>query len=156
MLKNPCKKLLSWTYVDSQDKSPINCRSSLPSPAAPSSRVLRIEQQEARGIPRNRLSPRYINIAITRYNKLAGAAAQPSPKGKEREIKEKQMSTSVDQRNKDDPPPLRPPENSHHAPSTSKHRVPSNTFKKESDDDDAAARTSPRVSPDTQRGVGKG
>jgi hypothetical protein len=34
---------------------------------------------------RNRLSPRYINIATTRYNKLAGAAAQPSPKNKTRE-----------------------------------------------------------------------
>jgi hypothetical protein len=30
-------------------------------------------------LSRNRLSPRYINIATTRY-KFAGAAAQPSPK----------------------------------------------------------------------------
>jgi hypothetical protein len=68
------------------------------------------------------------------------------------------MPTPANQRNKDDPPPLCPPENSHHAPSTLKRRVRSNTFKKESDDDDdaAAARTSPRVSPSTQRGVGKG
>jgi hypothetical protein len=35
----------------------------------------------------NRLSPRYINIATTRYN--AGAATQPSPKGK-KEKTEKQ------------------------------------------------------------------
>jgi hypothetical protein len=32
--------------------------------------------------PRNRLSPRYINIATTRYNELAGAATQTSPKRK--------------------------------------------------------------------------
>jgi hypothetical protein len=34
---------------------------------------------------RNRLSPYYINIAMTRYNKLVGAATQSSPKEKKRE-----------------------------------------------------------------------
>jgi hypothetical protein len=103
----------------------------------------------------NRLSPRYINIAITRYYKLARAEAQPSLKKRERKKRETNADTG-NQRYKDDPPPLRSPENSHHAPSTSKHRVPSNTFKKENDNEAAAARTSPRVSPSTQRGVGKG
>jgi hypothetical protein len=66
------------------------------------------------------------------------------------------MPTPADRLNEKDPQPLRPPENFHHEPSTPKRRLPSNTFKKESDDDDAAARTSPRVSPGTRRGVGKG
>ncbi|KAK1606026.1 hypothetical protein QYE76_029699 [Lolium multiflorum] len=44
-------------------------------------------------VPRNRLSPRYINIATNRYNKHAGAAAQPSPKGNTREKKEKTKPT---------------------------------------------------------------
>ena len=44
----------------------------------------------------------------------------------------------------------------HLAPGTSNLRIPSSTFRKEHDDDDAAARTGPRVSPDTRRGVGKG
>ena len=44
----------------------------------------------------------------------------------------------------------------HLAPGTSNLRIPSSTFRKEhDDDDDAAARTGPRVSPGTRRGVGK-
>jgi hypothetical protein len=65
------------------------------------------------------------------------------------------MSTPTDQKNEYDPQPLRPSENSHHSPSTMKRRVPSSTSKKESGDHDAAARTNPRVSPGTLRGVGK-
>src|SRR4051812_30746792 len=50
---------------------------------------------------------------------------------------------------------MRPPKKYHHTPSTPKHRVSSSTSKKENDDNDATARTGPRVSPDTLRGVGK-
>jgi hypothetical protein len=39
-------------------------------------------------LPRNRLSPRYINIATTRYSKLARATAQTSPKEKKRKGRE--------------------------------------------------------------------
>jgi hypothetical protein len=42
----------------------------------------------------NRLSPRYINIATTRYNKLAGAAAQPSPNEK-RERKKRETNADT-------------------------------------------------------------
>ena len=66
------------------------------------------------------------------------------------------MPTPADQQNEDGPHPLRPPELSHHTPSTLKRRVTSNTFNKEGDDDAAVARTSPRVSPDTRRGVSRG
>ena len=38
--------------------------------------------------PRNRLSPRYINIATNRYNRHAGTAAQPSPKEQKRKKRE--------------------------------------------------------------------
>jgi hypothetical protein len=46
--------------------------------------------------PRNRLSPRYINIATDRYNETAGAAAQPNPNEKEKEKKKKLMPTPAD------------------------------------------------------------
>jgi hypothetical protein len=45
-------------------------------------------------LSRNRLSPRYINIATTRY-KHAGAAAQPGPKETEEKEKRKQKPTPV-------------------------------------------------------------
>jgi hypothetical protein len=107
--------------------------------------------------PWNRLSPRYINIVTTRYNEItAGANSTIKPKRKKKEKKKRKQyrHRRIDE-NEDDPQPLRPSENSHHSPSTMKRRVPSSTSKKESDDHDAAARTNPRVSPGTLRGVGK-
>jgi hypothetical protein len=106
-------------------------------------------------LTRNRLAPRYINIATTRYNELLGPSAQASPKEKREKKKRKQCRDRRIDENEDDPQPLRPSENSHHAPSTPKRRVPSNTYKKESDDNAAAAQTNPRVSPGTLWGVGK-
>jgi hypothetical protein len=55
---------------------------------------------------RNRLSSCYINIATTRYNELAGAAAQTSPKGKkgkaekQKRNKEKKIMTTTSGRRK--------------------------------------------------------
>jgi hypothetical protein len=48
-----------------------------------------------------------------------------------------------------------PFEEFHHTLSTPKRRISGNTFNKESDDNTAAARTSPRVSPDTRKGLVK-
>jgi hypothetical protein len=106
--------------------------------------------------PQNRLSLRYINIVTTRYNEItAGANSTIKPKRKKERKKRKQYRHRRIDENEDDPQPLRPLENSHHSPSTMKRRIPSSTSKKESDDHDAAARTNPRVSPGTLRGVGK-
>jgi hypothetical protein len=44
---------------------------------------------------RNRISPRYINIATLQYNKLAGATAQPSPKEKKKSKEEKRKLDNV-------------------------------------------------------------
>jgi hypothetical protein len=78
------------------------------------------------------------------------------PKEQNKRKKRETNATPADRLNKNDPQPLRPPEKSHHAPSTLKRRLPSNTFKKKSYNDDDVARTSPRVSPSTRRGWGRG
>jgi hypothetical protein len=104
--------------------------------------------------PRNRLSPRYINIAQDRYSigSMAGANSTSTPKRKhKRKTRETNAEKGRIDENGDASQPLRPPENIHHKPSTWKLRVPSNTFKKGCDDDDAAARSDPRVSPGTRK-----
>jgi hypothetical protein len=95
--------------------------------------------------PRNRLSPRYINIAHNRYNigSKAGQTAQACPKENTKERKEELIPKGLDQRKRN---VVAPAENSHHAPSTRKPHVPSITFKKGCDDA-AATRSGPRVSP---------
>jgi hypothetical protein len=66
--------------------------------------------------PQNKLSPRYINTATNRYNKHAGAAAQPSPKGtKEKAKKGKKCQHRQLDKNEDYSQPLRPPENTTHS-----------------------------------------
>jgi hypothetical protein len=103
---------------------------------------------------RNRLSPRYINIATTIQQACWGRSTT-KPKGTNRE-KEKECQHRQIDKNEDNPPPLRLPEKSYHTPSTPNYRVPNNTFNKEDDDDAAAVRTNPRVSPGPRRGLGEG
>jgi hypothetical protein len=115
-----------------------------------------ISMKSCKPPPRNRLSPRYINIATDRYNKHAGAAAQPKPKRtQEKEEKENNANTGSLTRTKTTRNRCalrRIPPHSKHTP---KRRISSNTFNKENDDNAAAARTNPRVSPDTRKGLGK-
>jgi hypothetical protein len=94
---------------------------------------------------------------VTRgYNKLLWALGTNKPKRKKRKNKKrKQCQERRIDENEDEPQLLCPPKNSHHAPSSPKRRVPSNTYKKENDNNDTTARTNPRVSLGTLRGMGK-
>ena len=68
-------------------------------------------------LSRNRLSPRYINIATTRDNCWGHSTSKPK-RNTRRKKRESNANSVGSTKNEDDPQPLRPPENSHHALST--------------------------------------
>jgi hypothetical protein len=87
-------------------------------------------------IPRNRLSPRYINIATTliQENETKKSWGNNTHMPKKRR---KEMKAMAKRQNDEDPPPLRPQSLSHHVPGTPKRPVPSNPFRKGSTVDTA-------------------
>ena len=107
---------------------------------------------------RNRLSPRYINIATTRYNFeiTAGANNTNTPKRKERERRRENNANiggstkTIVTRNRCVLSGQFPPQTYHsESPRTKQHLQEGNN------DAAAVARTSPRVSPGTLQVVGK-
>jgi hypothetical protein len=110
-------------------------------------------------LSRNRLAPRYINIATNRYKIETTAGANSTAKPK-RNKRRRRKESKVDKVGSTKTLMIRNRCALRRIPTTSlalrSAAYQSNTFKKGCVDDDAAARTDPRVSPDMRKGSGKG
>jgi hypothetical protein len=109
--------------------------------------------------PRNRLLPRYINIAANRYKieTIVGANNTTKPKRNKRRRKTK---SNVDKVGSTKTLMIRNRCALRRIPTMilalRSSAIQSNRFKKGCEDDDVAARTNPRVSPGMWEGCGKG